>query len=169
MRSLDKCLGPQRRQPSSAPQHCHCAILNPKLQNSKHVRRQEPSEHNENIDHRIIFSGSPKNVITIRACVSRCIFFAGKYVKRLYQAMRKSQSGPVAQTSSTLHDLSGTETLRFVKRQRLRFWFAFVSCRRRDLKHCDLGALNERGQCVLGDCVPKRSITSCDLRCRAAI
>ena len=46
--------------------------------------------------------------------------------------------------------LSGTKTLRFIKR-----------C---NLKRCDLGALKERGQCDLGDCVPKHSLSSCDLR-----
>ena len=29
---------------------------------------------------------------------------------------------------------------------------------------CDLGALKERGQCDLGDCVPKHSVSSCDLQ-----
>ena len=46
---------------------------------------------------------------------------------------------------------------------------AFASWRLCDLKRCDLGAPKERGQCDLGNCVPKRSVSSCDLRFRAAI
>ena len=45
---------------------------------------------------------------------------------------------------------------------------AFASWRRCDLKRCDLGALKERGQCDLRNCVPKRSVSSCDLRFRTA-
>ena len=36
-----------------------------------------------------------------------------------------------------------------------------------DLRRCDLGAVKERGQCDLGDGVPKYSAPSCDLRFRA--
>ena len=32
-----------------------------------------------------------------------------------------------------------------------------------------MGALKERGQCDLGNCVPKRSVSSCDLPFRATI
>ena len=37
------------------------------------------------------------------------------------------------------------------------------------IKRCDVGALKETGQCGLGDCVPKRSVSSCDLGFRVAI
>ena len=46
---------------------------------------------------------------------------------------------------------------------------AFVSWRRCDLKRCDLEARKERGQRDLGNCVPKRSVSSCDLRFKIAI
>ena len=45
----------------------------------------------------------------------------------------------------------------------------FACWRRCDLKRCDLGALKERGQCDLDNCVPKRSVSSCDLRFKTAI
>ena len=46
---------------------------------------------------------------------------------------------------------------------------ALASWRCRDLKRCDLGALKERGQCDLGTCVPRRSVSSCDLRFKTAV
>ena len=61
---------------------------------------------------------------------------------------------------------SGTKPLRFTYKM-LAFAVLKLCLRLEDaatLKRCDLEALKERGPCALGNCVPKRSVSSCDLR-----